>query len=179
MITVFEREHLETRIKRRIALIMVILMTITLSIGTASAKTAEYKTTQQFIDYLDVKKIKYNLIGVTDGTEVVTVSSNMDNYDSVTCTLLFDDDCEQVSLRMWDIVKTSAGKNFILSTMNELNNGYKRAKFTFDEEKETIDVETDLYIAVDHCDECVSKTMLSLFVIVDSDDVAKKLHALE
>ncbi len=147
--------------------------------GSAFAETAQYRSTQDFLDFLDSKGIKYTYAGTNDDHEDVTVSYTLDNFSSLTCKLFFKDDCEEVSLRIWNIITASAGKNYVLSTLNSLNYDFKFAKFVFDESDSTVQAELDMYIDGDHCGRSVYDAMQALLNVTDRDDVAEKLHMLE
>ena len=148
--------------------------------GAALAAEAQLKTTRAFLDYLDVNGVRYSLQGMDDdGDEGITITYQMDNFDVLTCRIYFYKDCEQVCLRIRDIVRASAGKNYILSTINSLNSSYRWGKFVYDESDATVLVEMDMYIDPDHCAPSVYDAMTILFTVVDYDEVARQLHALE
>lgn len=166
--------------RKSLRLILALVLALSLLSGHALAATAEYKTTQQFIDYLEQKNVKYTLKGVvSDNNERVDVSFSLDNFDSATCAIFFRSSNHAVSFRIWDIVKASAGKNYILATLNQLNSSYKYAKFVLDEEDSTIQAELDMYIDEDHSAECVYDTMIILLDVIDDADAAKLIHSLE
>lgn len=148
---------------------------------TCLADTANLKTTRQFMEYCDSRSIVYSFAGLSsDGnSERVNVSFKLSNFDTLQCAIFFKDDCEQVSLRIWNIISASAGKNDILSALNKLNSNYKFGKFVLDESNATVQVEMDMCIDGDHCGRCVYDAMEVLFFLVDSDDVAKTIHSLE
>ena len=163
---------------KTLSLVIAVFVLASLSLS-AFAEKAALKTTQQFIDYLESEDCKYSLVGYSEGAERVNVSFSLKNLDSAKCVIFFDDDLDSVSFRIWNIITASAGKNYILSTVNSLNKDYKFVKFVFDESDSTIQVESDIYIDEDHCGECVFDNMMTLFTIIDYDDVAKKLQSLE
>jgi len=161
-----------------LSLVIAVFVLAGLSLG-AFAEKAALKTTQQFIDYLESKDYKYSLVGYSDGNEQVNVSFNLENLDFAKCAIFFDDDLDSVSFRIWNIITASAGKNYILSTVNSLNKDYKFGKFVFDESDSSIQVESDIYIDEDHCGKCVFDTMMILFTVIDDDEVAKKIQSME
>ena len=161
-----------------ISLVCLIAMLLSMT-GAASAETAEFISTQNFLKFLDKEGITYTNYGVDGSYEKVYVGYNLDNFEALDVYLFFYEDCEEVSLRMWDIVVASAGKNYILSTLNSLNDDYKFAKFVFDESDNTVQAEIDMYIDGSHCGRSVYDAMMALFDIVDTDEVADMLHALE
>ena len=168
------QKHL--RVLVSIALLAVMLAS---AAAPALADTAQLTSTQNFLDYLDLRDIKYTLTGMDGNSEVVRVSFTLDNFSSLRCSLFFKDDGEEVSLRVWEIVSATAGKSYILSTLNTLNSDYKFAKFVLDESDNTVQAELDMYIDADHCGRSVYDGMMALFNIIDNSSVAEKLHALE
>ena len=163
---------------KAICLILAVCVFTGISLS-ALAESAELKTTQQFIDYLEKKDIKYTLIGLSDGSEQITVSFNLEYLNSAKCNLFFDEDLDSVSLRLWNLVTVSAGKNYILSTVNSLNKSYKYAKFVYDDSDSSIQIEADMYIDEDHGARSVFDMMMILFSIADNEDIAKTLLSLE
>lgn len=156
------------------------LLTMILSLSaSAFAETAKLRSTQDFLDFLDSKGVKYTLGSLEDGREDVTVSYTLDNFSSLKCRIFFKDDCEEVSLRIWNIITATAGKNRIYNTINTINKDYKFAKFVFDESDSTVQAELDVYIDGDHCGRSVYDSMRALFNVTDRDDVAEMLHDLE
>ncbi len=163
---------------KALSLLCLLMLILSLS-GSAFAETAKLRSTQDFLDFLDSKGLKYTLGSLDDGTEDVSVSYSLDNFSSLTCRLFFKDDCEEVSLRIWNIVTATAGKNRVYNTVNKINNDYKFAKFVFDESDSTVQAELDVYIDGDHCGRSVYDSMQALFNVTDRDDVAEMLHDLE
>ena len=166
-------------LKNGLAIILMVMVVFLFS-TTAFAATGQYKTTQKFIEYLESSDIKYSYEGtLSGGNECVSVSIKLDNFDSLECSLFFNEDCDMVSLRIWDIIKVSAGKNFALAAINKLNSAYKFLKFVYDESDSTVGVEVDMYITPDFCQENIGKGMLAMFFVIDQDENAKTLHSLE
>lgn len=159
---------------------IVCLVAMLLSFGAVGhAETAEFESTQTLMDYLDEKDIKYSYYGVNGKHEEVDVEFELDNYSSMTCELYFKEDCEEVSLRIWNIVTVSAGKNFTYSVLNKLNDSYKFAKFVLDESDNTVQAELDMYIDAEHCGRPVYDAMMALFDIIDDEDAVSLLQSLE
>ena len=99
--------------KRVLSFILITALSFCICLNSACAVTAEFKTTQQFLDYLDAKGYKYSYVGVDEEAERerVNVPFSLDNFSSVECAIFFKNDLEEVSLRVWDIITASAGKN--------------------------------------------------------------------
>jgi len=150
------------------------------SLSAAGAETAAYKSTQSFIDELEREGIKYSLEGVDkDNDERVDVSYNMDYFESATVHVYFHQDGDKVSLRVWDVVKASSGKNFALNVINKLNSDYKYVKYVFDESDNTISGEMDMYIDEATCGAPVRKAVQIMVREIDDEEVANQLKSVE
>ena len=147
--------------------------------GSAFAEEAKFTSTKNFLAYLDENGIDYTYYGVNGKYEEVDITRRMDNYPSLTCEVHFREDCEEVSLRIWDIIKAKADKEQVCAVLNTLNDGYKFVKFVYDESDATVQGEIDMYIDGDHCGRSVYDAMWALFDVVDSDDAAKALDELD
>ncbi len=168
-------------VRKILACIVVMTLLVSVNLGTALASTAQYTTTQSFLDYLDSEDIIYNYKGILRSTqeECVEVKFVLNNYSSMTCNLYFHSDEDSVSYRIWSIVTATASENYILSTLQKLNQSYKYAKFVYDDRDSTVQVEMDMYIDPYRSGEMVCANMLSLFAVVDDSDVTAMLHSLE
>ena len=163
--------------KRLIPVLLAVLL-LTMCVAHAAQET-EYPATKNFIEYLESKDIKYTYEGMQNEKEVLTISSTLDNFESLAVMCYFNKDSEEVSLRMWEIVAAKADKASVLSVLNQLNSDYKFVKFVYDESDSTIQAELDMYIDGDHCGRSIYDAMLVIFRIVDTESVAKELHSLE
>jgi len=166
---------------KRLTACLALTLVLVLALGsTAFATTAQYRSTQNFLDFLDGKGIKYTYVGVVDtDIERVNVSYTLDNFASLQCSIFFKSDCEEVSLRIWNIIKAKAGKSLITATLNELNADYKFVKYVYDESDSTVQAEVDQYIDGDHCGRSVYDSMMVMFREVDNNEIAAKIKSLE
>ena len=79
-------------------------------------------STRQFIQAMDAKDIKHSDIEVTDsGMEKVTVIYTGDSIPSIRMIFFFSKDCEDVAIRVFDIVKLPENRvdgffKFVLDT---------------------------------------------------------------
>lgn len=162
-------------------MLCVALVSLFLSIAvSASAATAKLVSTQNFLDYLDSKGIKYTYVGLEEnGDERVTVSYSLDNFSSLKCTLIFDKDDDEVNLRMWNIATVTAGRNKTFETIQKLNADYKYCKFVIDESDSSLQAEADMFIDKNHCGKPVYDAMHYMFVVVDDNTVSEIIHSLE
>ena len=63
-------------------------------------------STQQFIDALEAKGIKYEINEPTQsGKDVMTVTYSGDRMPTIRCLFFFDEACESVAIRVFDILK--------------------------------------------------------------------------
>ena len=146
----------------------------------ALATTCKLKSTQDFIDYLEVKGIKYNVVGMTDDNdEKVTVSYRLDNFASLTCTFFFDQREDRVALRIWDIIKANASQSYICETVNKLNKTYKWCKFVYDYDDSTVQAEMDMFISDTGCGPAIYNAMSLMFAVIDDNDVSSMIHSME
>ncbi len=169
---------MKKRILKTLALICLLAVLLSVT-GPVWAETAQLSSTRDFLSFLDSKGIKYSYEGMSDGHEEVSVSYSTDHFSSLKCRLFFKDDCEEVSLRIWNIVNATAGKNFILSTLNTIHKDYKFVKYVFDDSDNTVQAELDVYIDGDHCGRSVYDSLMAMINLTDRDEVAEKLHSLE
>ena len=66
-------------------------------------------STRQFTDAMDNKGIKYEYKGTTDsGKDIVVLGYTCENISTLTLRFFFDEDCEAVAIRMFDLVKFQA-----------------------------------------------------------------------
>ena len=151
--------------------------------GTALADSPKFVSTQNALAYLDEKGVKYTYQGVVTlgGKEYdkVTVTYSCDNWDSLTATLYFKQDTEEVSLRIWSIATVTAGQSKILETCHQLNRDYKFAKFCFDSSDNTVEVQSDMYIDPQYCGRSVYDLINICIRIADDEDAAKAIKALQ
>lgn len=157
--------------KKIVALLMVLLFLFSCTI--VSAETPRYKTTQSFLNAL------------TDTKYTLTVASDDDKYDCISIGFndsdfefnLFFDSTNHVHFRLWSTKKVTAGKNYALDIVNQLNNTYKWAKFLLDANDNTISINWDAMVP-DECDEIVMEMYLRLLVEVNDDEILAMLATL-
>ena len=91
-------------------------------------------STRQFIQAMDAKDIKHSDIEVTDsGMEKVTVIYTGDSIPSIRMIFFFNKDCEDVAIRVFDIVKLPENKiDGFFKVVNEANRRFRFAKFVLD-----------------------------------------------
>ena len=164
--------------KRRLFLIAVFALLIVLSTGAALAQSAGLKTTREFMNYLDTEGVEYSYVGMNDGLERVDIPYTFSNFKSARCAVFFRNDLRAASFRIWDIMKVSAGENYTLSALNDLNKAHRFTKFVYDGSDSTVQVEADVCIDPEHCAESVYDTMLILISTIEAEDVTSRLKSL-
>ncbi len=168
-----------TILRKLLACSLLVTLMLTVAVG-AFAEKAQLTSTQNFLDFLEAKDLKYTYYGLTeDGEEFVSVSITCNNYDSLEVALFFDPEEDAVSLRMWNIINVTAGKNYAYATLQQLNAQYKYCKFVLDESDSTLQGEQDMFIDKDHCGKPVYDAMRYMMIVADDDDVAALIHTLE
>lgn len=166
--------------KKAIKLVAVLcLAALIFTTGTPTrAESTKYVSTRNFLNYLTMKGVKYSYLGVDDRDETVSVSYALDHFTSLKCNLYFRDD-DEVDLRIYNIVTVQTGTNRALSVLNELNADYKFAKFVLDTSDMTVQAEMDMFIDAATCGSVVYEALNMLLLVVDDDEVAPRLLALE
>ena len=88
-------------------------------------------STRQFTDAMDNKGIKYEYKGTTDsGKDIVVLSYTCENISTLTLRFFFDEDCEAVAIRMFDLVKFPESKlPTMLAAINQQNARFRFVKF--------------------------------------------------
>ena len=109
-----------------------------------------HSSTQQFVRAMDAKDIKHSDIEVTDsGMEKVTVIYTGDSIPSIRMIFFFNKDCEDVAIRVFDIVKLPENKiDGFFKVVNEANRRFRFAKFVLDTNDNTVQAEMEFTFAV-------------------------------
>lgn len=138
------------------------------------------RATKEFVKELERDDVKYRYIGETDsGKDRMSVAFGGENMSDISVNFVFSEDNEDVALRIFDIVKVPENKTSkMLTVINNLNNQYRFAKFCFDTNDSTIQLEMDVPIrqgsigpvcveimlrAVRICDKCYPELMKALW----------------
>jgi hypothetical protein len=102
-------------------------------------------STRQFIRAMDAKNIKHSDIEVTQsGMEKVTVIYTGDSIPSIRMIFFFSKDCEDVAIRVFDIVKLPENRvEGFFKVVNEANRRFRFAKFVLDTNDNTVQAEMD------------------------------------
>ena len=160
--------------------ILVLLLAAMLSISVCAvsqAETAQYYTTQEFLDYLDQENVYYTLEGVDNaGYEVVKVSNKGDAF-TYDIKYFFDDGFENTGLRIWNVIKYSdADFTKVLRVCNSLNSQYRYAKFVADESDNTVTCSMDLMYRANNIAEIHWEATLRIVDIIDSGYEALSIY---
>lgn len=137
--------------KKLICLVISAVLFCTLCCTTALAVGAKYQNTKRFVQLLDEIDIRYTIGGVEDNAECVTVK-NRDDKSSYTIFYYFDQDEEEVGLRVWNFIDFSnSDYNRVLRAVNDLNSRYKFITFCVDDTDNSVTAEMDLIVRNDSC----------------------------
>ncbi|MGN1234770.1 MAG: hypothetical protein ACI4U2_02155 [Christensenellaceae bacterium] len=105
-----------------------------------------FSSTRKFIEGMDAKKIKYTYKGTNDSgkKDIVEVRYSGENMASIPVTFYFNEDCEDAAIRVFNICRVPQSKIApILITVNKMNNKFRFAKFCFDPDDNTVQMEMD------------------------------------
>ena len=93
-----------------------------------------HSSTQQFVRAMDVKDIKHSdPETAAGGRETVTVIYSGENIPSIRMRFFFDQDCQDVAIRVFDLVKVPEAKlDVLLKAINAVNRRFRFAKFVLD-----------------------------------------------
>lgn len=166
-------------LSRKIALLLIPALLCLSCAALAEDSAPQYAATKDFVAVLEANDLKYSYGGIDDDKdESIRISYSDDDFESIIFYIFVSDDSAQVSIRGWNLLTASSGKSYALNTVNELNNKYKFAKFTFDESDNTVSVELDGYLSEDHPGEVIYKMMRALLNILDADECRQALKSL-
>lgn len=152
--------------------ILAMLLALVLTIGVcmpALAINAQYSSTKAFLSALDEMDITYTVNGINDGNyEDVSIENTDDNGFTYTIRLFFDENEENCSIRVWNIIHfNDADFSKLLRTCNTLNNEYNYVCFSVDESDNTITATMDLIYRTNDVDQIVLEAILRMANILE------------
>ncbi len=104
-----------------------------------------FDSTRQFVRAMDAKGIKHSDPEISNtGKEAITVTYTGDSMPSIRMRFFFNRDCEDVAIRVFDIVKVPDSKvDGFFKTVNEANRRFRFFKFVLDTDDNTVQAEMD------------------------------------
>ena len=101
--------------------------------------------TKKFTDLLVAKEIKYDYKGTTEsGKDIVIVRFSGEKMTSIVTQIFFDTDNQSAAFRIFDVVKVPGEKAAaMINTVNAVNCKYRFAKFCYETDDNTIQLEAD------------------------------------
>ncbi len=157
--------------KKLIALTLALVMVFALAGSPlASAATAQYSSTQEFMDYCDRQGIKYTYNGINESThrEQVRTSWSGNNMSSLTVNLFFDQDLETVRLYAWNIIDyNSYNYSTMLEVVNNLNAQYFWVKFYCDTSDNSVTGEMSIPLRAGVCGPLALDALSACVSIID------------
>lgn len=105
-----------------------------------------HSSTKQFTDFLDADGIRYQCAedATANHHDIVVLSYKCENIPRVIVKFFFDENCENVSIRAFDLVKFPEDKlTAMLAAVNSLNNKFSYMKFVIDTDDHTVQGELD------------------------------------
>ena len=152
-------------LSRKIALLLILALLCLSCAALAEDSKPQYAATKDFVAVLEANDLKYSYKGIDDDTD--------ENI-----RVFFSKDSDAVYIRGWNLLTASAGTNYVLSTLNQLNHQYKYVKFTFDESDNTVYVQMDGYLSPDHPGDVAYRMMNAILGVLDADDCRQALKSL-
>lgn len=167
--------------KRVLSLVFAALLLMGMC-STAFAVSAQYTSTQLFMDLLDEKDVSYTYVGIDDNDyEKITVKNNdSDAGISYTISYFFDPNNENAGIRVWDVAvfgEGDANKVKALMACDNCNRTWKYVTF-MTESDNTVTAKMDLIYRGETVSEVVWEATLHL-VNVLSDAYPEYLGAID
>ncbi len=130
---------------RTLCAVLLVLSLVLCTSAPAFAVSAQYGTTQSFLQVLNDEDHRYHYMGIDDDDfEQVNVSFAGDNLDDIAVEIYFDPELDSVSMRSWYVISFDESDLIeLLLTVNELNSDYKYATFVADLSDYSVDVKLD------------------------------------
>lgn len=124
--------------KKLITVLLLAVLCMGLS-APALAEVPSYEVTKSFVAVLEKNELAYEFEGkISNGEERISMFNRDENF-SYTINIFFDEDNDQASVYVWNII-TFADEDFanVLRVVNELNYSYKYIRFYADETDNTV-----------------------------------------
>ena len=162
--------------KKLIALTLALIMVFALaSTSVASAATAQYSTTQEFMNYCDQNGIKYEYVGMgttasgqATGRETVRTQWRGNNFDSISVTLAFDQSLDTARLYSWNIINyNSYNYSSMLEVVNNLNAKFFWVKFYCDTSDDSVSGEMSIPLRQGVAGELAVDALYAMVSIID------------
>ena len=168
--------------KRVISLVLTLVMLLGLCSVASAAPSTQYSSTRLFLQKLDEMQIKYSYVGIdNNGYEKITVkNTDSDAGVSYTMTYFFDENDENASIRVWDLVTFGTDSMSALNALYACNNCHLDWKYvTFAVEGDnTITAKMDLIYRGESVSEVMWEATLHMVNVV-SDAYPAYLGALQ
>lgn len=164
--------------KRWLSSALILLLVLMMAMPALAEDEVQYATTKDFIRVLEENDLKYTYNGIdSDNDERVVVSFNPDPYEE--CKFRFDFKEDEVNIHMYYLVTVSAGENYTLKTINDLNCSYKYVSFVYDESNSTITLKMAMPLYGTESGENVFEMMSNAIQILTKDEVESALLSLK
>ena len=126
-----------------------------------------YSTTREFLYVLDQEDIIYSYKGIdSDGDERVTLDYSIADRD-FTLQLWFSSDCDDVALRVWDVITfTDSEKATVQSLCDTLNGKYRFTNFCTEYDN-TVSLMADFILPVSGSGEVVRDGVFLAVLVLD------------
>lgn len=154
--------------KKAFLTILVTLLLLAIPVQ-ALAVTAQYGTTQAFLNSLDEAGYHYSWLGVdSDNDEHIRLTFEGDYMSDIVTNWYFSEDPQRVGVRVWDII-TYSGQNYqnVLETLNNVNSSYRYVCLYADTSDNTVTAKFDMPIRQESCGPMCVEMLERLLNIVD------------
>ena len=121
---------------------------------------------QMVASFFKNEGLKFEIDG--DKEEIIRISFNADNVESIRISLFFNEEDTNVAVRSFNICKVEDSKKpAIYEACSKLNDDYRWAKFCIDEEDNTVTAAVDAVIRMDVAGEICHELVMRMVNIVD------------
>lgn len=155
--------------KRFLCSLLIATLCLGMLVAPALAATAQYSSTQDFLDALDASGIDYTNQGVYEETEDELVRIEHDE-DGVSYVILcsFDKKEDRSDFFIWNLIDfDAANRDDVLYICNDLNLSYKYVKFYVDDSDNSVTAYTDLIYGPHDRGDILTELLSYLTRIVD------------
>lgn len=155
--------------KKLVSFVIVLVLFVSIVPLQSLAVNCQYSTTQSFLDYLDMKNVRYTWQGLdSDDDEKIEVTYTGDNMETIRTVWYFDNNPVRVGVRVWNIINFSVKDYYyVLEAVNNVNADYRYIKFYVDTTDNTVTAKFDMPISATNAGELCYDILQRTINIVD------------
>ena len=154
---------------RNIAVLLIALvLSFSVLCAPAYAVTAQYSSTQDFVDAMNEEGYKFTLKGVDqEGDELVITNFDTDN-GSIEIRFYFDQNCENTNIRVWNVIDYNQSDFMdVLVAVDKLNSDYNYVRFYTDDYDDSVTAALDLIYRDEDVDDICMEALYYVVNIVE------------